>query len=121
VIVFARDYAIFMKVRLGDLVWLANEPENRKLYSNQIQCKHIDFVLCEKHSFEPVLAIELDDSSHSFPGRAERDQVKNEVCANAGLPLYRVPVQRDYPVKSIKEDIHNLIQPSLVEGQNSQD
>ena len=44
-------YQIFVKVRLGDIFKLGNEPQNRKFHSNQIQCKHFDFLLCEKDWF----------------------------------------------------------------------
>src|ERR1041385_5050335 len=46
------QYSIFSKVRLDDIIWLANEPTDKKYHSNQIQCKHIDFVLCNKSTLE---------------------------------------------------------------------
>jgi hypothetical protein len=112
---FSSEYAIFLKVRLGDLVSLVNEPDGRKAANNQVNCKHIDFVLCDKKSLEPIIAIELDDSSHHYPGHAERDRIKNEVCAGAGLPLYRLTARRDYPVNSIVQDIHRLINAGPIE------
>jgi hypothetical protein len=101
----SSEYAIFSKVRLGDVVWLANEPTDKKYHSNQIQCKHIDFILCDKMTLEPVLALELDDSSHAHYDRQASDEVKNRVCEQAGLPLMRVKVQYTYPVQAIEEEI----------------
>jgi hypothetical protein len=103
-------YVIFSKVRLGDLIWIANEPTDRKLYNNQIQCKHIDFVLCNKSTLEPVLALELDDSSHDKYDRRESDQIKNHVCAEANLPLLRVKVVYTYDSAMIAEEIRSRIQ-----------
>ncbi len=103
-------YFIFSKVRLGDLIWIANEPTDKKRYSNQIQCKHIDFVLCSKSSLEPVLALELDDSSHERYDRRESDEIKDHVCAEANLPLLRVKVAGEYDSVLIAQEICNKIQ-----------
>jgi hypothetical protein len=105
----SSQYAIYPKVRLADLIWIANEPTDKKFHSNQIQCKHIDFVLCNRSTLEPVLALELDDSSHQKYDRRESDEVKDRVCAQARLPLLRVKVQYDYAAEAIAEEIHNMI------------
>lgn len=100
------DFVIFSKVRLGDVVWLVNEPGNRKYHNNQIQCKHLDFVLCELTRLMPMLAIELDDSSHTRYDRRVSDDVKNMVCATAKLPLLRVVAQRHYDVQELRERVN---------------
>jgi hypothetical protein len=102
-------YAIFLKVRLGDLVWISNEPSDRKFHNNQLLCKHIDFVLCDRSTLAPVLAIELDDSSHSKYDRRESDAVKDRVCEQAKLPLLRVKVQHKYSAEAIAEEVHNRL------------
>lgn len=91
------QYVVFAKVRMGDILFLANESENRKYHSNQIQCKHLDFVLCQRGTYKPLLAIELDDSSHDKYEHHERDEFKEKVCADTGLKLWRVRVKPMYP------------------------
>lgn len=103
-------YQIFAKVRLGDIFWLANEPENRKFHNNQLQCKHFDFLLCEKNSHKPLLAIELDDSSHDKYEHHERDEFKERVCRETGLKLWRLRVQQAYPKGYVGEQVHGKIQ-----------
>jgi hypothetical protein len=80
-----NEYQIFAKVRLGDFVFLANEPTDRKYHSNQIQCKHVDFLLCDKVSQQPLMAIELDDSSHDKYDRRESDEFKTRLFREVGL------------------------------------
>ncbi|MCI0475261.1 MAG: DUF2726 domain-containing protein, partial [Anaerolineales bacterium] len=75
-------YVVFAKVRLGDVLFLANEPADRKYHNNQILCKHLDFVLCERGTYKPLLAIELDDSSHDKYDHRERDEFKEKVCTD---------------------------------------
>jgi len=104
------QYAVFAKVRLGDIIWLANEPENRKYHINQLLCKHFDFLLCEKGMYKPLLAIELDDSSHDKYEHHERDEFKDKVCEDIGLKLWRPRVQQDYPKDFIAAQVRSLIQ-----------
>jgi hypothetical protein len=91
------EYLVFAKVRLGDVMYLQNLPENRKFHNNQIQCKHFDFVLCHPRSHEPLLAIELNDESHTHFNRMESDAFKRGVCAEIGLPLLSLQVGERRP------------------------
>ena len=106
----SSQYAVFAKVRLGDIIWLANEPENRKHHINQLLCKHFDFLLCEKGTYKPLLVIELDDSSHDKYEHHERDEFKGKVCEAIGLKLWRPRVQQDYRKGFIAEQVRSLIQ-----------
>lgn len=56
----------------------------------RINGKSVDFLLCNKETMEPVLAIELDDSSHSRPDRKLRDDFVKEVFADAHMPFLRI-------------------------------
>jgi len=107
--VVGDDVHLFAKVRLADLVWLPRAMDNRQAHLNRITSKHIDFVLCERHSLAPLLAVELDDSSHQARDRRQRDVFVNEVLQAAGLPLLRVPVQRSY----VPEEVAELIDRAM--------
>lgn len=107
--VVGDDVHLFAKVRLADLVWLPHALDNRQAHLNRITSKHIDFVLCERHSVAPVLAVELDDSSHQARDRRQRDVFVNEVLHAAGLPLLRVPVQRSY----VSDEVAELIDSAM--------
>ena len=104
-----NQYQIFAKVRLGDIFKLANEPENRKFHSNQLHCKHFDFLLCDKDSYRPFLAIELDDSSHEKYGHRERDEFKERACMETGLKLWRLPLQQTYARGYVGGQVRNRI------------
>lgn len=105
----AGDYTILMKVRMGDFVWLANEPQDRKFHSNQVQCKHVDFLLCDKVTIEPLLVVELDDSSHKKYDHAERDKFKDDTFDAVGIPYIRVQIQDKYDAEILKKQIREKI------------
>lgn len=54
-----------------------------------INGKSVDFLLVEKATQKPVLAIELDDFTHSRPERVRRDAIVKEILERAGIPLQR--------------------------------
>ncbi|NUM49183.1 MAG: DUF2726 domain-containing protein [Anaerolineales bacterium] len=107
------DYWAFAKVRMADVIFLANESADRKLHNNQIQCKHLDFVICEKKTYRPVLVIELDDNTHFHPDRQARDEFKNTTLAQAGLPLLRVPLQKYYNPETLRKEIFSALQKNV--------
>jgi hypothetical protein len=87
--------AICPKVRMTDVLYVSNRRENYS-YVGKISQKHVDFLLCDPKSMRPLLAIELDDSSHKRADRAERDAFVNRAFETAGLPLLHVPARRSY-------------------------
>jgi hypothetical protein len=101
------DYLIFAKIRVADLLWMPKGTQGRQGHFNRIQAKHIDFVLCDRDSVRPLLAIELDDSSHVADHRSSRDAFVNEALRTAGLPLLRIPCKAGYNVNTLTEQLRS--------------
>ncbi|MGI6344164.1 MAG: DUF2726 domain-containing protein [Bacillota bacterium] len=91
-----EDVHIFAKVRMGDLLYLPRGTSGRQSHWNRIQSKHVDFVICDKEKIQPLVVIELDDSSHNRVARARRDRFIEQAYSDAGLTLLRFPVKRAY-------------------------
>ena len=92
------DWALICpKVSLGDLFYAktGDRGENQAM-ANRISRKHVDFLLCDLATVQPLLGLELDDRSHQRPERQERDRLVERTFAVAGLPLARLPVQHAY-------------------------
>lgn len=103
------SYTIFAMVRIADLLEVDSGTKNYRSWFNKIVGKHIDFVLCDERTLEPVLAIELDDSSHQRADRIERDNFVDHAMESAGLPILRIPVTRSYDSGEIRDQIDELI------------
>ena len=97
-------YVIFAKVRLADIIEVPKGTNNWQRHRNRIQSKHLDFLLCDPKDFRPAVAIELDDSSHDRPDRAERDDFLNAALGAAGLPCLRIPAVRGYSPAELRQD-----------------
>jgi Asp-tRNA(Asn)/Glu-tRNA(Gln) amidotransferase A subunit family amidase len=88
-------HSVLAKVRLADVVHAEERHRFWQTNFNRICSKHIDFVICEA-ALSPIIAIELDDSSHQLSDRAARDRIVNRILEIASLPILRVPVSRTY-------------------------
>lgn len=100
---------IFVKVRLADLLYLPKGVESRQVHVNRITSKHVDFVICSSPGLSPVIAIELDDSSHQQPNRVTRDEFLDQALGDAGLPLLRIPAKESYNVQELTAKIDNIM------------
>ena len=100
------------KVRLAD-VFFVSRPNENMTYFSRIAQKHLDFLVCDSVTMKPLLGIELDDSSHMRDDRQERDDFVERVFQVAGLPLLRLPVQREYNTREVAAKIAPLLKDKI--------
>ncbi|MDE2589334.1 MAG: DUF2726 domain-containing protein, partial [Patescibacteria group bacterium] len=77
---------------------------------NKTSQKSVDFVLVDKKEYSTKLVIELDDYSHTFSHRIERDLLVNDILKNAHIPLLRYPNKRYYNSSDIQAAIQKTLQ-----------
>ncbi len=106
------EYVIFGKVRVADIINVDSRKAKGKYlkYFNKISRKHIDFLICDREKFSPLVAIELDDSTHEREERIERDKFLDKVFKMADLPLVRFKVKRNYNAEEIRRRIKDAMQ-----------
>lgn len=56
---------------------------------SRINGKSVDFLICT-NDMKPLMAIELDDSTHDQPDRKNRDEFVNSIIMSANIPLLRL-------------------------------
>ncbi len=71
----------------------------------------VDFLLCEKKDFKPILAIELNGYSHDDPAQKEKDVFKRNTLNEIGLPLLEIATQNgdEYNSEDIKSKIKDIL------------
>jgi uncharacterized protein DUF2726 len=97
------QYHVFSKVRILDIFTIPKYLEygHKQTLKNYVQSKHVDFLLCEKDTLKPIIAIELDGKSHLNQKRKERDELVDQVFESANMRLVHVPVTSTYNIAEI--------------------
>lgn len=98
------QFTVCCKVGLTEIFWVAQQ-EDRLKWRNKIHQKHVDFLVCDVQTMQPVAGVELDDASHERADRKARDWFVDQVFEQAGLPLIHVPARRSYAVSDIQESL----------------
>jgi len=114
--VVSPELTICTKVSLGDLFYAKTQDASAwRIYTNKIDRKHVDFLLCSSQTMRPQAGIELDDGSHRRADRQSRDKFVNRVFEVAGLPLLRVPVKRGYAPNELRTLIERQLNIGNIE------
>lgn len=105
-------YTVLTKVRIADFIEPCNFSDNREKQShfNRIKSKHVDFALARKDNLQPILLIELDDSSHVYNQKTvERDVFINQVYSQAELDILHMnnTDNLEYIVTTVLNDVYN--------------
>jgi hypothetical protein len=102
-------YRVFCKVRLADVVSVPDDFPDARMWFQKIGNYHVDFVICEPKTTQPLLVVELDDRSHRQSDCVERDRFKDAVLGAAGVPLLRVKAATAYDPLELTRKAEALI------------
>ena len=108
------SWHLMAKVRLADLVQVADPSD--KAGFNKVASKHVDFLLCDPKSLQPVLVVELDDASHERSHRRERDSFLDAALVSVGLPVVRFKVASYYDPAALEARLLNALVPASTNG-----
>lgn len=96
-------YYIFCQVSLNSLLKIDRYGKEYWYYLNKIRQKSVDFVIVDARTFDPRLVIELDDLSHTYQKRKERDELVNEALTKAKIPFLRIQNAKTYNLGELRE------------------
>ena len=85
-----NNVKIFAKVRIADIIKIEKQNKNFTYWFNKIKSKHVDFLICQPETFKPLLAVELDDYTHNYKSRKERDDFVDKIYSDVGLPVLHI-------------------------------
>jgi len=103
-----QNTVLLSKVRLADFIKISGGFDRSAF--NRIAMKHVDFLLCDFNTLAPLLAIELNDSSHSKKKTIERDEFVRKVYEVCSLPIVCVRCSKTY----VQSDISKLIEEKII-------
>lgn len=99
---------LLCQVSLYSIIQTKNKND---IYFNKIRSKSIDFVLVREKDCKINLCIELDDKTHNYKNRIERDKFINQLFSDLQIPLLRIKNSTTYD----KELIKNMIKSNIKE------
>ncbi|PKN02688.1 hypothetical protein CVU76_01460 [Candidatus Dojkabacteria bacterium HGW-Dojkabacteria-1] len=102
-------YYIFPQIHLDSILDNKVIGQDWKGALSHIQRKSIDYVICDKVYLSPLLAIELDDISHSRNDRRDRDNLVERIFQEANMPLLRIQSTDVNNIGKIRNDIYQII------------
>ena len=100
------NLVLLCQVSLYSIIKTKNK--NNK-YFNKIKSKSIDFVIVREKDCKINLCIELDDKSHLYQNRIERDKFINKLFNDLEIPLLRIKSKKFYDEEQIKNIIKKYI------------
>jgi len=95
-------FIVLSKVRIEDFVEVTERGLSygeRTSLRNKIKSRHVDFLVCDKSTTEPLLAIELDGVAHNNSKRIERDNFVDELYKSIGLPIKHIKSSGNFQEK----------------------
>lgn len=104
-------FIVLSKVRIEDFVDVNDTGLNwNDLQSlrGRIKSRHVDFLICDLETSEPLYAIELDGPSHLQDKTVERDNFVDNLYKKIKLPFVRIKVGSNF-AKEVGE-IKNLLE-----------
>lgn len=106
-----EQYVVMAKTRIEDVI---DVPYKLRGY---FKSRHFDFLVVDRKSMYPRLAVELDDSSHKNTNAEYVDSLKTKVCDAAKLALLRYPAARFYDFAPLQKAVTSVLPANLREEQ----
>jgi hypothetical protein len=100
-----EEFIILSKVRIEDFVEVIKNrmPSNEEYGARgRIKSRHADFLICDRVSTKPLLALELDGNSHMDWKRQKRDLFVNDLYEKIGLAVRYIHVGDDFNTSAQK-------------------
>lgn len=107
--VAGANYLVFPQVHLSAFLdeKAYYQSWRRAFYS--VNAKSVDYVICDRSSRRPVVAVELDDASHSRDDRRKRDAFVEGLLKSVDLPLVRFSDIDNLTTEQIKSKLDGLL------------
>lgn len=84
-----RDFFIFAKVQLGALVQPRRRAERKEFYLKLARNRVVDFVLCDRESLKPALAVQLVDNPDS-----DTHDISEDMLRSASITFLKLPAKK---------------------------
>ncbi|APE06830.1 MULTISPECIES: DUF2726 domain-containing protein [Alteromonas] len=108
-----REFRVMCRVRLNDMVTVRQSTKKKTATQavSRASSRQLDFVLVEKDTMSPVLAIDLVHNQGKDGYKTQKDWFVTGALDAAGVPHVRIKVKSGYSVEDIRECLENKLVP----------
>ncbi len=104
------EVSVWPQVNVSAIIEASGNDSKQKAKAfNRICRKSVDYVIANKETQATLVCIELDDYTHSWNSRQERDDFINTVFNEVGIPLFRIKVERHYDFYEIVSTVKRML------------
>ena len=107
--ILQNKYYIFPQIHLTTFLEHKVMGQTWKGAKAHIDRLSVDYVICDKKYLSPMIAIELDDSTHNRGDRIVRDTEVERILQEAKVPLIRIPYTDRFKEEEIKEKVSQYL------------
>lgn len=108
--ILGERFVAMVQIPLSSIIGVRRRKQwGWKAHFSKIARKRIDFLICQKEDLKPLLAIELDGSTHNNKSRQDRDTFVDNIFQSTNLPILHVRVQSSYDKKDVTMQIANKL------------
>ncbi|WP_201538275.1 DUF2726 domain-containing protein [Psychrobacter immobilis] len=105
------EYHIFVQVQLSRIIEAnSDETSERNFWFNRICRQSVDYVIVDVDAQTTLLAIELDDWTHSSKARQKADDKKDKALASAGIAIVRFHAERMPSADMLRYELMQVIE-----------
>jgi hypothetical protein len=108
-----REFRVICRVRLNDMVAVRQSTKKKTASQalSRASSRQLDFVLVEKDTMSPVLAIDLVHNQGKEGYKTQKDWFVTGALDAAGVPHVRIKVKSGYSIEDIRECLENKLVP----------
>ena len=108
-----REFRVMCRVRLNDMVAVRQSTKKKTASQalSRASSRQLDFVLVEKDTMSPVLAIDLVHNQGKEGYKTQKDWFVTGALDAAGVPHVRIKVKSGYSIEDIRECLENKLVP----------
>ena len=105
------EYHIFVQVQLSRIIEAnSSETSERNFWFNRICRQSVDYVIVDVDAQTTLVAIELDDWTHSSKARQKADDKKDKALASAGIAMVRFHAERMPSAEILRDELMHVIE-----------
>ena len=97
-------YEVLPQIALVSVI----DKKTNTSYRNEL-FRVCDYCFVDRKTFEPLLLVELNDSSHKRADRRDRDEKVNAICRDAGLPVVTFWTNEPLDFQSVRKAVKKSI------------